>query len=359
MTAELVPTTTFDADPHRWAAGIHFVGEWLAEHSGHTRAAYADAIGWPYRPAGTWRGYHTTRNGHTWLNWCHGAGIHLLDAKRIHVLAWIDAFTTSLNARGEPLSKRSRAQLVSAASSFYRWAMHNGHTEINPVALVDRRKKQLNTSRDPSPSRSLFEAETQALIVAADDDPVKSVRLRTSAIIALLFCVGPRVGELCNATLADMRVMDGRRALYSQLKGSKEHFFALPPEVCARIDAYLASREDITRLPARRGSTGASTTPLIATSRGKPMGRGEVRTLVKRIAKLAGLDDPQSVHPHVGRHTFITEARRLGYAGDTIQQHVGYADIATTDKYGKHIINIENSPAYGVAARFAPGAHDE
>jgi integrase/recombinase XerD len=353
MTADLVPTSVSNPDQERWDATLRLVGEWLMEHSGNTRTAYADSIGWPYRPDGTWRGYHTPRKGVTWLNWCHHAGVHLFAAKRLHVLAWIEQFPT-VN-----LAKRSRIQLVSTTSSFYKWAMQDGHTESNPVALINRRKKQLQVSRDPSPTRSLSAEETQALIAAADRDPVQAVRLRTSAIIALLFMVGPRVGEICNATLSDMRVQDGRRVLLREVKGGKRHLFALPPEVCTRIDAYLDGRDDLNRLPVRRGADLASVTPLFATKTGRPFNRREVLTLVKRVARLAGLDDPDGIHPHVARHTFITEARRLGYAGDEIQRAVGHADLAQTDKYGTHILNLKKSPAYGVAAQFAPEERDK
>lgn len=348
LSFDLVPTTAFDADQERWDAALRLVGEWLMEHSGNTRIAYADCIGWPYLSDGTWRGYHAVRQGVTWLNWCHNAGVHLFDAKRLHVLAWIEQFPT-VN-----LSKRSRIQMVSTTSSFYKWAMQDGHTELNPVAMINRRKKQLQVSGDPSSTRSLSAEETQAMIAAADHDPVQAVRLRTSAIIALLFCVGPRVGEICQATLSDMRVQDGRRVLLREVKGGKRHLFALPPEVCTRIDVYLAARNDLNRLPVRRGADLASATPLFVTAKGKPFNRREVLTLVKRVARLAGLDDPDGIHPHVARHTFITEARRLGYAGDEIQRAVGHANLAQTDKYGIHVINLEKSPAYGVAARFAP-----
>jgi len=354
VTAELVPAAAATED-ERWLTELKLVGQWLLEHSGNTLAAYSSSIGWPYRTNGTWRGYQSARNGVTWLGWCHTNGVYLLDAKRIHILAWIEAVNASRHPdSGEPLAKRSRAQLVSTASSFYTWAMHEGHTESNPVALINRRKKQLNVSHDPSASRSLSATESQAMIAAADNDPVQFTRPRTAAIIALLFCCGPRVGEVCNAKLSDMRVQDGRRVLRTVAKGGKELLFALPPQVCTRLDAYLATREDISRLPARRGEGSGSSIPLIATSTGKPLGRGEVRTLVKRIARFAGLDDPQSVYPHVARHTYITEARRLGYSGDVIQHSVGHAHIEQTDKYGKHIINIEKSPAYGVAEAFAP-----
>jgi integrase/recombinase XerD len=352
VTADLLPVPAFDADQERWDAALRLVGEWLMEHSGTTRVTYADSIGWPRiatgsKRQGQWRGY-TAREGLTWLGWCHSNGVHLFDAKRLHVLAWIDRCADT------SLAKRSRIQMVSAASSFYTWAAQNGHTETNPIALISRKKKKLQVGQDPSPTRSLSEAEAKALIKAADNDPIKAVRLRTSAIMLLLFSVGCRVGEVCNATLGDMRVQDGDRVLHCEVKGGKRHDYALPPEVCQRLDAYLASRDDINRLPVRRGRESSAHTPLFATASGKPYNRREVLTLVKRIARLAGLDDPDGMHPHVGRHTYITEARRLNYGGDDIQHSVGHRDRATTDKYGTHILNLKKSPAYGVAARFAP-----
>lgn len=355
--SELVPAETHPAhspDASRWTEGLALVGQWLAETSGNTRTTYADAIGFPYHPVtGSFRDTSLLRNGVTWLAWCARNGVHLLDAKRLHVLAWIETVNASRHPEtGEPLSKRSRAQMVSVASSFYTWAVHEGHTEINPVAAVNRKKQGLGTSKDKSPTRSLSKAEAHAVIKAADNDPVEAVRLRSTAIIALLFEVGPRVSEICNATLADMYVQDGRRVLHVELKGKKDHYFALPPSVCRRIDAYLASRKDMELLPARRGQVSASTTPLFATANGKPMHRAEVLALVKRIAKLSGIDRPESVHPHVGRHTYITEARRQGHATSAIKNSVGHEYESTTDRYGVHILNLENSPAYGVAEAF-------
>ncbi|HEY2763384.1 MAG TPA: tyrosine-type recombinase/integrase [Pseudonocardiaceae bacterium] len=358
---ELLPARPVPSpDDERWQEGLHLIGQWLAEYSGNSRTTYADAIGWPYRvTTGEWRGYRAVRQGFGWLAWCHRNGVHLFDAKRLHVLAWIDAAEASRDAEtDEPLSKRSRAQMVATASSFYVWAMHDGHTESNPVALIDRRKKGLQASNDPSTTRSLSKAEVRALIHAADNDPVEGVHARSSALIALLFLVGPRVSEVCGAMVGDMYVQDGRRVLRSELKGHKEHIFALPPQVCSRIDAYLASRSDLNRLPVRRGHASAAITPLFATATGKPMLRREVLALVKRIAALAGVDDPDSVHPHVGRHSFITEARRQGYAAESIQHAVGHQYGTTTARYGVHIINLERSPAYGVAAAFDPDTTD-
>lgn len=374
---DLVPVEPLpvpNPDQDRWETALTLVGLWLGEASGNTRTTYADAIGWPFylntvpdrkdkhgnivkagHSAGDLRGYRGMRYGATWLAWCLDEGVHLFDAKRAHVLNWLDDVEDAHHPdTDKPLTKRSKAAMLAAVSSFYIWAMREGHAEINPVALVNRAKKGLNTSKDKSPTRSLSKAEAHAVLTAADSDPVESVRLRSAAIVALML-IGPRVSEVCAATLADMFVQDGRRVLHVVLKGNKDHWFALPPEVCRRIDAYLASRKDVSRLPARRGQVSASTTPLFATETGGHMQRSEVWRLWERIARLSGIDDPGSVHPHVGRHTFVTEARRQGHATAAIQNSVGHEFASTTDRYGTHIMNLENSPAYGVAAAFEAG----
>lgn len=121
MTA-LVAASVTDPDGERWAAGLKLVEAWLMEQSGNTRAAYSSGIGWPYRPDGTWRGYATTRNGQAWLNWCHHAGVHLLDAERIHVLAWIDDFTvlsTDLYAGHSPILRSGLSRFRSARRTYF------------------------------------------------------------------------------------------------------------------------------------------------------------------------------------------------------------------------------------------------
>jgi integrase/recombinase XerD len=352
----LVPTSPVPApggDEDGWRDTLQLVGQWLVEYSGNSRATYADAIGWPYTATGKWRGYGAVRHSLGWLSWCYTHSLHVFDAKRLHVLAWVDELNHSRHPdTGKPLSKRSRAHMVATASSFYTWCMREGHTEANPVSLVDRKKQGLRTSKDKSPTRSLSRREAHAMIRAADADPVEAVRARTAALIALLFEVGPRVSEVCNATLADMYVQDGHRVLHVELKGKKDHEYALPDPVCRRIDAYLASRRDMDLLPARRGQVNHATSPLFATATGNPISRTEVWTLINRIAKLAGIDQPETVHPHVGRHTYITEARRQGRQTADIQASVGHEFASTTDRYGLHIINLEKSPAYGVAAAF-------
>jgi site-specific recombinase XerD len=348
MPAELVPA---DQLPSHGDGGeednvLRLVREWLfVGFKDNSRATYADSIGWPYTAAGEWRGF-TSRRGISLLGWCYTRGVHPLSMDSLNMNAWVE----DLNA--SDLSKRSKAGMVSTASSFYLWAFREGHVPVNPVSYVDRKKKGLNTSSDASPTRSLSQAEAHAMLRAADNDPVASVRLRTAALMALLLEVGPRVSEAVNATLADMSVQDGRRTLKATLKGDREHRYALPPSVCRRIDAYLEARTDMDRLPVKRGQVSASSAPLFATGTGKPMQRSEAYETVRRIAKVAGIDDPKSVHPHVARHSYVTEARRQGHATADIQAAMGHLFASTTDRYGTQILQLERSPAYGVADAF-------
>lgn len=377
---DLVPAGATPVRPptaERWERELGLVGAWLKEQSANTRAGYADAIGWPFyltsvpdrqdkhdnvvkkgHQAGDWRKTTELRNGLTWLAWCGHRGVHVLDADRQLVLDWVEAIATTPHpTTGKVLAKRSRAQLVSAVSSFYGWCVEEGHREASPVQF-SRKKKGLNTSKDQSPTRSLSDAEVQAMVRAGDADPVPETAARTSAVIAMLFMMGLRVSELCNATLADMVILDGVRALHVVLKGKGDHWFPIPDPAARRLDAYLAGRGDVQRLPARPGDVNAGSPPLIATSTGNRMQRSEVFRLVKRIARLANaaepdvLKNPDTVPPHAARHSLVTAGRKAGFETSAIQAAIGHAYASTTDRYGLHVMNLRGSPVLAAAERF-------
>lgn len=355
---ELVPVPPlpdrFDNDEGSERQALQLVAQWLAEFTGNSRSTYADAIGWPFTATAKWRGYGTVRNGVSWLAWCYMHDLDLFAATRLHALAWIDAVHASRHpVTGRPLERRNKALMASAASSFYTWAFREGHAESNPIAALDRNKQGINPAGENSGTRSLSKAEAHAMLTAADNDPVEASRQRTAAIISLLMTVGPRVSEgICNTVIGDMYVQDGRRVLHTVLKGSREHLYPLPSSVCRRIDAYLASRADLRNLPVPRGESGNANTPLFATSSGMPISRREVWALVRRIAELAGIDRPDKVHPHVGRHTVATEIRRQNGTNQDVQNHFGHRFESTSARYGEHIIKLERSPIYGVADAF-------
>src|SRR6185503_6369660 len=106
-------------------------------------------------------------------------------------------------------------------------------------------------------------------LAAADTAPWPQAP-RNAALAALLLFTGARVSEACGATLADLGMDRGHRVLWVTRKGGERQALVLPPPALERLDAYLAGRPDLTRLPALRGTAGHDR-PLIATATGAPM----------------------------------------------------------------------------------------
>ena len=91
-------------------------------------------------------------------------------------------------------------------------------------------------------------------------------------------------------------------------KGGKIQALALPAPAAARIDAYLAGRDDVTMLPAIPGSPAAPRRRvLFATGTGARMYRAD-GTLLCRLGRAAGLPGSlaATLSPHSMRHAFAT-----------------------------------------------------
>lgn len=363
MTSDLVPvdvTPVRSPDGERWGAELDLVEGWLKSVKGNTRTTYADGIGWPRyinamadkknkpgsgHKAGDWRGNETLRNGVTWLAWCADNRVHLLDATRSDVVDWTeDLRETPHPETGDLLSHTTRAHCFTVTASFYRWAIEEGHTERNPMLLVKRKNLGVDLPKNDSPTRSLSRLEVAKLQYAADNDPVESVRLRSSALVAMLYRLGMRISELIKADVGHIELTGGIRILRVTLKGGREHVYKIPMEVGARLDSYLSSRR-IGSTVAVRGQPGGSSTPLFTTASGGRLNRSDVTALLQRLAEQGGIVAPKSVTPHTARHSLITALRQAGVPDEKIRRFVGHLYASTTDRYGHHVLDLVNSPA--------------
>ena len=66
----------------------------------------------------------------------------------------------------------------------------------------------------------------------------------------------------------------------------------------------------------------------------KPLKPSYVRTRLNRLADRVGLE--KRVHPHGLRHTHSFELMMEGVPVPVIQQQLGHASLATTDRYLRH-----------------------
>jgi integrase/recombinase XerD len=112
-------------------------------------------------------------------------------------------------------------------------------------------------------------------------------------------------------------------------KGDRERVVPVGEVADAWLGRYLAWPR-----PAWLEMGGASPgagSPVLVTTRGRRLTRGQAWTVVKRAAASAGLDD--RVSPHTLRHSFATHLLEGGADLRVVQELLGHATISTTQLY--------------------------
>ncbi len=298
---------------------------WIAtKRSVSTRAAYA-------------------RDVAEWVKFLDERGTHLLDASETAAALW----ARQLESAGRAASTVARK--MTAVSSFYAWAVKNRHIAENPFAALDRPEVDYDTSHTPGLTRD----QADALLEAADKET-----LRTAALVAALIYTGARVSEVTGANIGDYGYDRGHRVLRVKRKGGKIQSLVVPAPAVARLDAYLASRQDVSTVPALPGDTaGVQHRVLFATSTGSRMYRQEVRHLLQRLGRAAGLPDElaATLSAHSMRHAFGTLTLDAGAPLRDVQDAMGHADPRTTRRYDRSRGNLDRSPGLALAGYLARG----
>ena len=218
--------------------------------------------------------------------------------------AWLahEAVTGTTNA--------TRARHLSAVRSLFRYlSRHHGVDNLAPGLLGTPR------ARAPVP-RAL--TPEQALDVAASvgdaDDPV--MQARDVALFTLLYGAGLRIAE---ALALDVRDVGGP-VLRVQGKGGRERLAPLLPAVQAALDEWLRLH------PNRRAEA-----PLFPGVKGGRLNPGVAQRTMRTYRRQTGL--PDHATPHALRHSFATHLLGGGADLRAIQELLGHASLATTQRY--------------------------
>jgi integrase/recombinase XerD len=146
---------------------------------------------------------------------------------------------------------------------------------------------------------------------------------RDLAMLELLYGSGLRVSELvalevhrCNLEAGFLRCIG---------KGNKERVVPLGRSASAAIATYLKAERP--RLIAKRPGEAA----LFVNRRGRRLTRQRVWQLLRRYAVLAAVT--KRISPHTLRHSFATHLLERGADLRTVQELLGHANIATTQRY--------------------------
>jgi len=220
-----------------------------------------------------------------------------------------------LGAVARVVAPPSVARKISAIKAFFRYLHHRGLIEKDPASDLASPKV-----RRPLPT---FLGVDAAREVMESSDGLEPVGKRDRAVLEVLYGSGLRVSELSNLDLGDIDLIEGSVRVVG--KGNKERVVPLGRAAIASLEAYLEVRSSLPK------GTSADPKALFLSVRGARLGVRPVQLLVHRYGALgAGRGD---LHPHALRHTCATHMLEGGADLRAIQEMLGHASLATTQRY--------------------------
>jgi integrase/recombinase XerC len=220
-----------------------------------------------------------------------------------------------LGSMARAVAPPSVARKIAAVKTFFRYLHHRGLISKDPASDLASPKV-----RRPLPTFLGVDAAREVMEASAPDDPVGK---RDRAVLEVLYGSGLRVSELSNLDLGDIDLRQGSVRVVG--KGNKERVVPLGSQAVRSLEAYLEARASVPR----------NKTPdpkaLFLSARGARLGVRQVQLLVHRYGALgAGRGD---LHPHALRHTCATHMLEGGADLRAIQEMLGHASLATTQRY--------------------------
>ncbi len=223
----------------------------------------------------------------------------------------IERWVAAMHRRG--LAGSTIGRRLSAVRALFAWLVREGRLAASPATEIRNPKREQRL-----PDRLDVE-DVEALIASAGDGT--RLGLRHRAVLELLYGSGLRVAELVGLDLDDVQFSD--RTLRVLGKGDRERIVPFGRRAETALRAYLEAFAD---LRARSGSEA-----LLLNARGGRLSDRSVRRILDRIVERAAL--ARGVHPHLLRHSFATHLLESGMDLRSIQELLGHARLATTQRY--------------------------
>ena len=225
----------------------------------------------------------------------------------------VRSFLAHLSRQG--VGRKSQGRALSAVRSLFRFACREGAVEANPAETIRTPKSGQHLPRHLRPG------EIETLIEAADGSD--SLARRDRAILELLYAAGLRVGELVSLDWGD--IDRGGRVLRVIGKGGKERMVPFGAPAAAALESWLDAWDDKAIEP------WSVEQPVFLNNRGGRLTARSVRRIVDRYVEASRI--APGVHPHTLRHTFATHLLEGGADLRAIQELLGHASLATTQRY--------------------------
>jgi integrase/recombinase XerC len=256
--------------------------------------------------------------------------------------AMLRRFLAQQHARG--YARATIARRVGAIHTFYRWALTTGKVPADPSALLGRPKvvNRLPTVLRPREAAALAEAPTTlpGPDHSGPGELTMALAWRDRAVLELLYGSGLRVGEVAGLTVDGVDLERGRVLVLG--KGSKEREVPMSDDAVAALEDYLRS--------GRPAMAPQGSPRLFFNRRRNPFSERDIRTMVEQY--VGRLLPGRRVTPHTLRHSFATHLLEGGADIRAVQELLGHASVATTQRY----THVSRSRLFEVYERAHPRA---
>ncbi len=216
------------------------------------------------------------------------------------------------------LARSTIERKMASLKTFFQFLASRKMINANPVKYMalPRKEKRLPT----------FLTETEADLLLDQVLDKNSLRdLRNLALAEMLYGTGIRVSELVSLDLED--IDSEAREIRVLGKGDKERIVPVTEAALEILDLYLAARSVYYKRTFCPGGSG----PVFINLRGSRLSDRSVRRILRQMGVDQGLF--KHVHPHQIRHSFATHLLNSGADLRAIQELLGHASLATTQKY--------------------------
>ena len=214
------------------------------------------------------------------------------------------------------LARASVARQAATLKTFYAFLQLEGVVAESPAELITAAR------RDDAMPGTLSPDQVDRLL--ATPDGRSPVGLRDRALLELLYATGCRASEVSAMRLADLHLAENFCTCRG--KGNKERVVPLGRRAVAALRAWLEGPRK-----AFAARAGAAPSWAILSARGNRLSRMRIWEIVREHAAVAGI--PPDIGPHTLRHSFATHLVAGGVDLRHVQEMLGHASIATTQRY--------------------------
>ena len=257
---------------------------------------------------------------------------------------WLDgraAGSLSVRELGDYLAFLARRGLARSSISRQAATLRTFYGFLQLEGVISESPAELLAPGRPDETMPIALGPGQVDRLLSAPDPATGRGRRDRAVLELLYATGCRASEVSGMRLADVHLAEAFATCRG--KGDKERVVPLGRRAVLAIEAWLErSRSQF--------AAGAAGGPpwVVLSARGNRLSRMRIWEIVQGHAAAAGI--PPGIGPHTLRHSFATHLVAGGVDLRHVQEMLGHASIATTQRY----THVDAERLKSVHERFHP-----